>query len=289
MDIWAVRRGQIYRRYGKWLTIALSASVLGAYLYDPRHEAWSAIGGALSRGTAPVKSAVVETLASGGAALASTAPSSAGLSSAAISPRNGIAGGKQLPIAGYAESEVRCLALAVYHDGAGEPLEVKQSFAQVAMNRARLHKDSKSLCNIVYFGLGLPHGCVFRATCRKVGAPTPEASPGWIQAMEIATEAVSTDVLVPKLRDATHFHAVTEPRPDWSRQLYKVALMGRYIFYSTQLIDEAADNPSAPAAKPDTEAAPPKPSRPKPVARREQPSGSASGSSDLSSVFSRSN
>lgn len=119
------------------------------------------------------------------------------------------------------DDEMRCLAVAVYYESKGEPLEGQLAVAQVILNRRDSGRFASSLCGVVY------QRGQFSFTWD--GRPdSPSNSAMWQTAQAIAMIAAADDwrEIVP---DATHFHA-TRVRPGWSR-LQRVSSVGNHVFY----------------------------------------------------------
>ncbi len=119
------------------------------------------------------------------------------------------------------DEEMRCLAVAVYYESKGEPLEGQLAVAQVILNRRDSGRFPSSLCGVVY------QRGQFSFTWD--GRPdSPSNSATWQTAQAIAMIAAADDwrEIVP---DATHFHA-TRVRPGWSK-LQRVSAVGNHVFY----------------------------------------------------------
>ena len=119
------------------------------------------------------------------------------------------------------DEEMRCLAVAVYYESKGEPLEGQLAVAQVIMNRRDSGRFASSLCGVVY------QRGQFSFTWD--GRPdSPSNNEMWKTAQAIAMIAAADDwrEIVPA---ATHFHA-TRVRPGWSK-LQRVSAVGNHVFY----------------------------------------------------------
>lgn len=118
------------------------------------------------------------------------------------------------------DSEMECLATAVYFESKGEPLDGQLAVAQVILNRVEDGRFGGSICGVVK----APKQFSFV----KGGAmPTPTNTAQWETAKAIALIATSGSwpEIVP---DATHFHA-TRVSPGW--KLRRVATVGQHVFY----------------------------------------------------------
>lgn len=119
------------------------------------------------------------------------------------------------------DEEMRCLAVAVYYESKGEPLEGQLAVAQVILNRRDSGRFASSICGVVY------QRGQFSFTWDK-RPDRPANSDMWRAAQAIAVIAATDDwrEIVP---DATHFHA-RRVSPGWKR-LQRVSAVGNHIFY----------------------------------------------------------
>jgi spore germination cell wall hydrolase CwlJ-like protein len=118
------------------------------------------------------------------------------------------------------DSDLECLASAVYFESKGEPLDGQLAVAQVILNRVEAGRFGASICDVVK----APKQFSFV----KGGAmPSPTNTAQWETAKAIALIATSGSwpEIVP---DATHFHA-TRVSPGW--KLRRVATVGQHVFY----------------------------------------------------------
>jgi N-acetylmuramoyl-L-alanine amidase len=119
------------------------------------------------------------------------------------------------------DDQMRCLAVAVYYESKGEPLEGQLAVAQVILNRRDSGRFAKSICGVVY------QRGQFSFTWDK-RPDRPSSSDVWRTAQAIAVIAATDDwrEIVP---DATHFHA-RRVSPGWNR-LQRVSAVGNHVFY----------------------------------------------------------
>ena len=118
------------------------------------------------------------------------------------------------------QNALMCLALNIYHEGRGEPLEGQIAIAMVTMNRASW--DTASVCEVVY------EAKQFSWT-HRLDDFTPQEPAAWAVAMRLAQKVIEghhddiTD-------GATHFHT-RSVRPVWRHSLKKVKTIGGHVFY----------------------------------------------------------
>ena len=120
--------------------------------------------------------------------------------------------------------ELGCLAMNIYHEGRGEPIQGREAIASVTMNRVRSDRYPDTVCAVVWQ--------------RKQFSWT-ETSPrhhvitdfkAWQEALEIARLFIN-GTMVSTVGNATHFHAVYV-RPYWRDSTKLVAQRGRHYFYA---------------------------------------------------------
>jgi spore germination cell wall hydrolase CwlJ-like protein len=128
-------------------------------------------------------------------------------------------------------AELNCLALNVYYESRGEPIEGQYAVAEVTMNRAAHPRYPDSICKTVY----QKNWDYLRK--RYVGAfswteldeiPAPRGM-AWERAVNVA-ETMYSGNRADVLGGALHYHAV-HIRPSWSRGEEPVAKIGRHLFF----------------------------------------------------------
>ena len=146
----------------------------------------------------------------------STAPApSVGLSFASLS-----AAVAAQDVPGGIDSELACLAGAVYFESKGEPLSGQLAVADVILNRTTSGRFPTSICGVVK----QPGQFSF---VRGGAIPTIRANPQYRTAMAIAKVAINDQWTSPAPK-ALYFHA-RRVSPGWARP--RVAMIGNHIFY----------------------------------------------------------
>ncbi|GLH41387.1 hypothetical protein RS3R6_02990 [Pseudomonas atacamensis] len=118
------------------------------------------------------------------------------------------------------QNALMCLALNIYHEARGEPLEGQIAVAMVTMNRANW--DTTEVCEVVY------QRKQFSWT-HRLSDPTPQEPTAWAIAKRVAHRVIEgqhddiTD-------GATHFHT-RAVRPAWRHSLQKTMTIGEHVFY----------------------------------------------------------
>ncbi|HSZ52284.1 MAG TPA: cell wall hydrolase [Caulobacteraceae bacterium] len=147
---------------------------------------------------------------------------------------------------------VQCLTQAIYYEAASEPLQGRESVAQVVLNRLRSPAYPKTVCGVVFQGAGGASGCQFTFACDGSMGRRPEPRL-WSEAQSIA-ETVLDGQVPSYVGDATHYHAVYVS-PPWRASMIETTRIGAHIFYRQP---DSAGRRSAVASEP-RPAPPPRP------------------------------
>lgn len=126
-------------------------------------------------------------------------------------------------------SATMCLALNVYHEARGEPIEGQLAVAMVTLNRARVAEVG--VCEVVLARKQFSW-TILGVKDRPMRIRTgwfPKEEAAWERAKMVAQEA-------PKMRDftmgATFYHAKTETvNPTWSYGMERKGTWGEHHFY----------------------------------------------------------
>jgi spore germination cell wall hydrolase CwlJ-like protein len=115
------------------------------------------------------------------------------------------------------DSQLKCLATAIYFEARSEPIEGQLAVAQVIRNRAASGRFPSSICGVVN------QPSQFSFSRRRA----PENQMQWLRAVKVALIAMADGwrQIVP---DALYFHAA-RVSPGWS--LRRIARIGNNIFY----------------------------------------------------------
>jgi hypothetical protein len=142
--------------------------------------------------------------------------------------------------------ELDCLAQAVYFEARGESPRGQAAVATVIMNRVKNPHFPKTVCGVVYQGVGHRNGCQFSFACDGHAERVVEWG-AWDAARKVAGRVLAGAVLR-DVGSATHFHT-TDVDPDWGGRMLRVAQVGLHVFYRF--------NPHAPQPRVDDEEDPP--------------------------------
>lgn len=127
--------------------------------------------------------------------------------------------------------ELTCLAMNVYYESRGEPLDGQYGVAEVTMNRVADPRYPNTVCEVVYQKrwdyLRKRDVSAFSWTEFDM-VPHPQG-PAWESAKVVARATLGGE-RQPMLDGAVHYHAVYI-RPSWSAGRKPVAKIGRHVFY----------------------------------------------------------
>jgi spore germination cell wall hydrolase CwlJ-like protein len=133
------------------------------------------------------------------------------------------------------EAAVICLALNIYHEARGEPIEGRRMVAYVTMNRANWNQ--RLVCPTVFADRQFSWTNQ-NVTFSKKGytlhmTAKPRDKKAWTSAMREARRILQVGKMPAHLdpsHGATHYHA-DYVWPKWSRQFECVKVVGRHYFY----------------------------------------------------------
>ncbi len=122
-----------------------------------------------------------------------------------------------------------CLALNIYHEARGEPLDGRVAVAQVVMNRVGDAEFPSQVCAVVRQGGERPRDrCQFSWWCDGRG-DRPEDLAAWTGSKDLARRILAGSVDDPT-GGALWYHA-DHVAPDWDMDIIRQAKIGRHVFY----------------------------------------------------------
>ncbi len=121
------------------------------------------------------------------------------------------------------DSEIDCLAIAVYFEAKSEPLAGQLAVAEVVVNRAKSGRFPATLCGVV------KQRSQFSFVRGGVLPSAPRASTQWRTAVAIARIAAE-ELHEPQVDDRTMFFHARHVAPAW-RGRVRMASIGNHIFY----------------------------------------------------------
>jgi len=123
------------------------------------------------------------------------------------------------PEPAYSQSDVSCMAHAVYHEARGESIKGQEAVAHVVLNRSKSDMFPNSICGVVY----QPH----QFTNIKQTKPRFD-SLAWNQAMLISAKTLAGLSKDPT-NGAKYFYAHMKVKPKWSESKLKIKI-GNHSF-----------------------------------------------------------
>jgi len=139
-----------------------------------------------------------------------------------------------LPATADSESELKCLATAIYFEARGEPEDGQLAVAQVVLNRVKNPAYPNTICGVVYQNKTKRNRCQFSFACDgRADRITDKAA--WEHAEALAKKSVEeqSTTFIEEVGSATHYHA-TYVRPRWAGRMTETDKIGRHIFYNTR-------------------------------------------------------
>lgn len=126
------------------------------------------------------------------------------------------------------QSELQCLAEALYFEARGEPLAGQKAVAEVILNRRDSGRFPSSVCGVVT--QGSKAGCQFSYNCGGKRRAIREKA-AYMRVKKVAEAALAG---APRnlTGGATYFHTPAV-RPSWSRKFTRTTRIGSHIFYRT--------------------------------------------------------
>ena len=141
---------------------------------------------------------------------------------------------KPIPAAAKSESELKCLATAIYFEARGEPEDGQIAVAQVVLNRLKNPAYPNTVCGVVYQNKHRRNRCQFSFACDGRSDRITDMK-SWAVAQELAKKTVDEpgETFLEDVGSSTHYHA-TYVNPRWARRMTQTDKIGRHIFYNTR-------------------------------------------------------
>lgn len=117
-----------------------------------------------------------------------------------------------------------CLALVVYVEARGEPLDGQLMVAEVVLNRVAIEAYPDTVCGVVF------DPKQFSGLNQPVDLVAILEDDAWGTSIDIAYAALSGNTLG---TNATHFHN-QKARPYWVDSMDKLGVYGKHTFYQQE-------------------------------------------------------
>lgn len=137
--------------------------------------------------------------------------------------------------------EVLCMAQNAFFEARGEPFRGKVAVSQVVMERSKTDGYPNTACGVVRHTVvtaNKKRSCQFSWWCKgprdiplydKRGEVKPKVYQMWYDSVRAAL-LVYNNKAGEVVSGATHFYATKLVRPDWSRKMQKVEVIGGHTF-----------------------------------------------------------
>jgi hypothetical protein len=137
-----------------------------------------------------------------------------------------------LPLRANADSEIKCLATALYFEARGEGVRGQMAVAQVILNRVKDPAYPKTICGVVYQNAKYLHRCQFSFACDGTRDVIAEKA-AWRDELYLARRIVTggNDTIIAEVGDSISYHS-TDVAPDWAAHMQRVDRIGHHVFYS---------------------------------------------------------
>ncbi len=123
-----------------------------------------------------------------------------------------------------------CMALAIYHEARGEPLNGQFAVAQVIENRVNSKRFPNDTCSVVFQGGERRHKCHFSFYCDGK-SDQPLDVDAWETAKAVARTLKNVSGIVRfEVGGADHYHTL-DSRPWWAAGKVPTAKVGNHLFY----------------------------------------------------------
>lgn len=125
-------------------------------------------------------------------------------------------------------AEENCLAQVIYFEARGESEAGQRAVAEVILNRLAEGNHGRTICNVVYEGMGQTF-CQFTFACDG-SIERPRIAEPWRAAQVLAARLMVGELPAGTALGATYYHAVSV-HPTWAPGKMRVTRIGNHIFY----------------------------------------------------------
>lgn len=130
----------------------------------------------------------------------------------------------------YAERDVACLGMAIYHEARSESKRGKVAVGHVVMNRSAHPMFASEICDVITEGgEDRATGCQFSWWCDGKSDHPTEAK-AWRESLDAAVEVLAGNTKDPTA-GAVFFFLVDMPTPSWAKGMTRTAVIEQHRFY----------------------------------------------------------
>jgi len=136
-------------------------------------------------------------------------------------------------------ADINCMAMNIYHEARGEPIEGQYAVAEVVIRRVKHYNFEDDVCGVVTSGEYLPWDinrlhpvrdqCHFSWVCDGKSDATKEFQ-AVLVAQYIARDVLTNPKYVPELEYSLYYHG-DHIDPYWNDNMVKVAHIGSHVFW----------------------------------------------------------
>jgi spore germination cell wall hydrolase CwlJ-like protein len=126
------------------------------------------------------------------------------------------------------QTQLRCMAEAIYYEARGENVRGQVAVGEVIMNRVHSRYYPRTICGVVYQGRERVTGCQFTFTCDGSLNRRPGGR-AWSRAQHIAAQVMQGHTRS-VVGASTHYHT-TAVSPAWRPMLVETLRLGDHVFY----------------------------------------------------------
>ena len=124
-----------------------------------------------------------------------------------------------------ADPATMCLALAIYFEARGEPIQGQEAVAEVVLNRASSPRYPDHVCDVVF------QSRQFSFVNKNMTPAPDEDSHQWANAMRLAVSYMNGNAQRSLPRGVLWYHAQSVS-PKWAESFREAATIGQHVFYS---------------------------------------------------------
>jgi len=142
------------------------------------------------------------------------------------------------------EIQKQCLAIALYHEARGEPVDGQYAVGVTILNRVRSSAYPNTVCGVVYQNAHKKNRCQFSFACDDI-SDKPKNRDLFRKIQNLAAITMngnfykqhknSNPAFFATLADMTHYHRY-DITPVWSKKLHRLHKIGNHLFLKSSRV-----------------------------------------------------